>query len=374
MQSAPKSNSVKPSSIPVTADSEGEYLTQIGLGTPEKTLTLIVDTGSDLVWTQCLACEVCYPQPDPIFNPAESSTYKPVKCGSNLCEDLYITACPAAGCQYLYGYGDGSSTIGNFATDTVTLGNATGIPRLGFGCGHNQMGNFAGADGIVGFGQGPLSLISQLSNKGVISKRFSYCLVNSNSQNASPLLLGDPAVTSAPPGVAYTPIQANPIFPTNYYLNLTGISVEGTAVKYPDGTFTINSTTGSGGLFIDSGTTFTYLATHGYNAVRAAVKANLVYPLVSGSEYGLDLCFDVGNATSLILPTIVFHFTGEVDVVLQIENLYALVDTTGPIICLTIVGNDGFSIFGNIQQQDHLIVYDLNPEKFQIGFKSITCG
>ncbi|KAH8960043.1 hypothetical protein BDL97_06G109500 [Sphagnum fallax] len=374
MQSAPKSNSVKPSSIPVTTEGEGEYLTQIGLGTPKKTLTLILDTGSDLVWTQCLACQACYQQIDPIFNPAKSSTYKPVRCGLNLCQDLYITNCPAAGCQYLYEYGDGSSTIGNFATDTVTLGNASSIPSLGFGCGHNQTGSFTGADGIVGFGQGPLSLISQLSNKGVISKRFSYCLVNMNSQNASPLLLGDPAVTSAPPGVAYTPIQANPFYQTYYYLNLTGISVAGTPVKYPDGTFTIDSTTGSGGLIIDSGTTLTYLATDGYNAVIAAVKANLKYPLVSGSEYGLDLCFDIGNATSLVLPTIVFHFTGKVDVVLQIENLYVLVDTTGPIICLALAGNDGFSIFGNIQQQDHLIVYDVNPQKFQIGFKSITCG
>ncbi|KAH9560587.1 hypothetical protein CY35_06G113200 [Sphagnum magellanicum] len=374
MQSAPKSsNSVKPSSIPVTTQGQGEYLTQIGLGTPKKTLTLIVDTGSDLVWTQCLACKSCYSQIDPIFNPANSSTYKPVKCGINLCEDLELTGCPAAGCQYVYGYGDGSSTIGNFATDTVTLGNAS-VPSLGFGCGHDQTGSFTGADGIVGLGQGPLSLISQLFSKGVISKRFSYCLVDMDSQNTSPLLLGDPAVTSAPPGVAYTPIQANPFNPTYYYLNLTGISVSGTPVKYPAGTFAIDSTSGNGGLIIDSGTTITYLATDGYNAVIAAVKANLTYPLVSGSEYGLDVCFDIGNATTLILPTIVFHFTGKVDVVLPIGNLYVLVATTGPIICLAIAGNDGFSIFGNIQQQNNLIVYDLNPQKFQIGFKSITCG
>ncbi len=168
----------------------------------------------------------------------------------------------------MYEYGDGSSTIGNFATDTVTLGNAS-VPSLGFGCGHDQTGSFTGADGIVGFGQGPLSLISQLFNKGVISERFSYCLVNMDSQNTSPLLLGDPAVTSAPPGVVYTPIQANPFNPTYYYLNLTGISVAGTPVKYPAGTFAIDSTSGSGGLIIDSGTTLTYLATDGYNAVIA---------------------------------------------------------------------------------------------------------
>jgi hypothetical protein len=86
MQSAPNSNSVKPSSIPVTTEGEGEYLTQIGLGTPKETLTLILDTGSDLVWTQCLACKSCYSQIDPIFNPAKSSTYEPVKCGRNMCQ------------------------------------------------------------------------------------------------------------------------------------------------------------------------------------------------------------------------------------------------------------------------------------------------
>jgi hypothetical protein len=32
----------------------------------------------------------------------------------------------------------------------------------------------------------------------------------------------------------------------------------------------------------------------------------------------------------------------------------------------------GFSILGNVQQQDHLIVFDL--EKLQIGFQSIKYG
>ncbi len=79
----------KPSlSIPVSEDdNEGEFLTQIALGTPKQSFTAIVDTGSDLVWTQCLPCESCFPQTGPEFNPAKSSTYKPIKCGlHNLCE------------------------------------------------------------------------------------------------------------------------------------------------------------------------------------------------------------------------------------------------------------------------------------------------
>jgi len=63
------------------------------------------------------------------------------------------------------------------------------------------------------------------------------------------------------------------------------------------------------------------------------VKELLIYPLVSGSPYGLDLCFDVGSANNNnnpILPDIVYHFT-DADFFLTIENLNtSLVDTTSP--------------------------------------------
>jgi hypothetical protein len=104
-----------------------------------------------------------------------------------------------------------------------------------------------------------------------------------------------------------------------------------------------------------------------------AVKANLTYPLVSGIPYGLDLCLDIGSGiNNSILPEMVFHFTNA-DVVLPIENLFLLADVTGPIVCLAIAVNFlPISIFGNVQQQNNLVVFDL--ENFQIGFKSITCG
>jgi hypothetical protein len=68
----------------------------------------------------------------------------------------------------------------------------------------------------------------------------------------------------------------------------------------------------------------------------------------------------------------VFHFANA-DVVLPIENLFLLADVTGPILCLAMADNFlSISIFGNVQQQNNLVVFDL--EKNQIGFKSITCG
>ncbi len=72
-------------SVPVSSGN-GEYLTQIGLGTPPQPFTAIVDTGSDLLWTQCLPCTSCYPQSGNAFNPSLSSTYQALNCGNGLCQ------------------------------------------------------------------------------------------------------------------------------------------------------------------------------------------------------------------------------------------------------------------------------------------------
>lgn len=72
-------------SVPVSSGN-GEYLTQIGLGTPPQRFTAIVDTGSDLLWTQCLPCTSCYPQSGNAFNPSLSSTYQALNCGNGLCQ------------------------------------------------------------------------------------------------------------------------------------------------------------------------------------------------------------------------------------------------------------------------------------------------
>jgi hypothetical protein len=52
-ESPPYNNESKLFSIPVSPG-EGEFLTRFALGTPAQSFTLILDTGSDLVWTQCL--------------------------------------------------------------------------------------------------------------------------------------------------------------------------------------------------------------------------------------------------------------------------------------------------------------------------------
>ncbi|KAJ8650625.1 hypothetical protein MRB53_003648 [Persea americana] len=64
------------------------YFMSISLGTPPFEIVAIADTGSDLIWTQCLPCKSCFKQVAPIFDPSKSSTYTNVSCNSNTCTEL----------------------------------------------------------------------------------------------------------------------------------------------------------------------------------------------------------------------------------------------------------------------------------------------
>lgn len=75
---------------PVKAGS-GEYLMTLTLGTPPQTFSVIVDTGSDLNWVQCMPCQVCYQQPGPKFDPSRSSSFRKASCSANLCNVSQIT-------------------------------------------------------------------------------------------------------------------------------------------------------------------------------------------------------------------------------------------------------------------------------------------
>lgn len=155
-------------------------------------------------------------------------------------------------CIYSYAYGDGSSTRGDLAFETVTL-DSSSVLRIGFGCGRNNQGTFEDADGLIGLGQGPLSLPSQLSPS--IPEVFSYCLVDQSSTDTpfSPIVFGNIAENS---NVRYTPMLPNVNNPSFYYVDVMGVSVGGHRVNTPPSAFRIDRN-GNGGVILDSGTTIT---------------------------------------------------------------------------------------------------------------------
>ncbi|GFP94423.1 aspartic proteinase-like protein 2 [Phtheirospermum japonicum] len=123
-----------------------------------------IDTGSDVLWVRCNACTGCPTSSGlqidlEFFDPSSSSTASLISCSDQRC--ALGTQSSDSGCSdqnqcgYTFQYGDGSGTSG-FYMDLMKPDRAV--------------------DGIFGFGQQGLSVISQLSSQGITPNAFSHCL------------------------------------------------------------------------------------------------------------------------------------------------------------------------------------------------------
>ena len=151
------------------------------------------------------------------------------------------------------------------------------VPNFAFGCGHDNEGSFAGADGILGLGQGLLSFPSQL--KSVFNVKFSYCLVDwlASPTQTSALLFGDAAMPTLP-DVKYLPLLTNPKVATFYFVQLLGITVGDTRLNISSAVFDIDRVGGARTIF-DSGTTVTQLAKPAY----VEVTKQSIHELMTGA-------------------------------------------------------------------------------------------
>ncbi|CAN6289626.1 unnamed protein product [Urochloa humidicola] len=360
---------VTPGAIP-GAVPDTEYLVHFAVGTPPQPVQLTLDTGSDLIWTQCQPCSTstCFPQALPYFDASASSTFGgEFNCSSPECQALQPASCgaanasPSSTCSYGLSYGDGSVTNGTLGADTFTFPDAgAAVPDMAFGCGVNSTGVFKSNEtGITGFGRGPLSLPSQLK-----ADNFSYCFTNITGAAPSPVQIDLPAsLFSGDPAVQTIPLIQNPARPSWYYLPLTGITVGST--RLPIAALTAN---GTGGTIIDSGTGMTSLPHDVYELVVSAFTEQVSLPVFNATE----LCFTVpaAGAGPSDVPKLVLEFEGAT-VDLPLENY--MFDIEGAI-CLAV--NDGGSntdltIIGNYQQQNAHILYDLANNK--LSFAPAQC-
>ncbi|PIN21466.1 Nepenthesin [Handroanthus impetiginosus] len=175
----------------------GLYFTKVRLGSPPREFNVQIDTGSDLLWVTCSSCNNC-PQnsglgiPLNFFDAATSSTVSPISCSDNICASIVQTAsaeCSAESnqCGYTFRYGDGSGTTGFYVSDLLYFDTILGTSLvvnssapIVFGCSTSLYGDLTksdrAVDGIFGFGQQELSVISQLSSRRIAPKVFSHCL------------------------------------------------------------------------------------------------------------------------------------------------------------------------------------------------------
>jgi hypothetical protein len=85
MLSGYSTTSSNSTSRPRLQSGQAEYLMNLAIGTPPVPFVALADTGSDLIWTQCQPCKLCFPQDTPIYNTSASTSFSPEPCSSAMC-------------------------------------------------------------------------------------------------------------------------------------------------------------------------------------------------------------------------------------------------------------------------------------------------
>ncbi|XWS41245.1 hypothetical protein CRYUN_Cryun17cG0064700 [Craigia yunnanensis] len=169
--------------------------------------------------------------------------------------------------------------------------------------------------------------------------------------------------------VKTTPLIHNPSQPSFYYLSLQGISVGSTRLPVKKSTFALQDD-GTGGLIIDSGTTIMYLEESAFDVVKKEFISQMKLSVDNSGSTGLELCFSLpSGSTQEDVPKLVFHFDGA-DLDLPGENYMIAYSSLG-LMCLAMGSSTGMSIFGNVQQQNLLVLHDL--EKETLSFLQTQC-
>ncbi|XP_030456279.1 aspartic proteinase CDR1-like [Syzygium oleosum] len=348
------------------ADTRGvTFLVKISIGTPPAPQLLLIDTGSSLLWFQCIPCISFFKQSLPLFDPAKSSSYSNIRCNSTAC-DLSTGECDRNKeyCTYSYTYVDGTGTRGNLASEKMTFETSDEgtmvIPIRVIGCGHENSGSVDGqGTGILGLSYHYYSsLIPQ-----VVSK-FSICIgdIHDPQYQYNQLVLGDDSVLEG----NSTTLD---MYGGQYYVNLQDISVGETRLKIDPGAVK-RDPWGHGGVTLDSESGLTWLNGHGYVPLHNEVQ-RLLDPRLRREKYGHDpefLCY-VGTMQKDLqqFPVVKFHFDGA-ELVLDINDMFLQVKPN--MFCMTVVESDlrlqGLSLIGVLAQQYHNIGYDTLEKKLFI--------
>ncbi|KAM0942247.1 putative nepenthesin [Dioscorea sansibarensis] len=347
----------------------GEYFVRIGVGSPPRPQYLILDSGSDVLWLQCLPCSQCYSQSDPIYNPSFSSSFSSIPCSSSVCSLLTPNSgCTHSGhCLYQLSYSDGSFTKGTLALETLTFGSTT-ITNVAIGCGHRNSGLFTGASGLLGLGSGPISFISQLG--GQLGGAFSYCLVSrgADSSSTGSLIFGRSSAVTV--GAVWVPLLRNPRAPSFYYIALAGLAVGGQPLPLTEDLFRLTED-GDNGVVMDTGTAVTRLPEAAYGVLRDAFVASTAGLPRAGRVSIFDTCYNLFGFESVRVPTVALLFAGGTTLTLPARNFLIPVDDGGTFCFAFAPSSNGLSIIGNIQQEGIQISFDTSNGF--VGFGPTTC-
>ena len=346
----------------------GNYYVKVGLGSPPKYYSMIIDTGSSFSWLQCQPCSMyCHNQADPVFDPLTSKTYRRLTCRSPECASLKRATlndpfCEASTgtCIYTASYGDASFSIGYLSQDKLTITPTQILTRFLYGCGQDNQGLFGLSAGILGLARDKLSLLAQASTQ--LGYAFSYCLPSSRGGGQGFLSIGTNSVSS--PAYKFTPMVVDAKNPSLYFLRLTAITVG----RKPLG---VAATSYRVPTIIDSGTVITRLPRPLYSALSAAFVKAISTKFAKAPAFSiLDTCYKGSlRAVAAAVPQIQLLFQGGAGLNLGPKNV--LLEAEAGVVCLAFAATNGLAVIGNHQQQTFKVAYDVS--KSRIGFAPGGC-
>ncbi|KAF5728138.1 aspartic proteinase nepenthesin-2 [Tripterygium wilfordii] len=374
----------------------GEYFVNFKVGTPPQNFLMIADTGTELTWMNCIyrcrAHHNCTLNPPNrhqrrlsrhVFRSDLSSSFRTIPCSSRTCKvdlsNLFsLTYCPSnhTPCNYDYRFVDGSFATGLFARETVTVHGADGwirkLKNVLVGCNNNFQGSFENVDGILGLAYSEHSFVWEAMDE--FGGKFSYCLVDhlSHKNVFNYLTFGNNSNQSR-----RTPLSGNVrrtkleigLIPPFYALNVKGISIGNLMLDIPIKTWDASQ---GGGMIIESSTSLASLAQPAYQPVIDILQKSVsTFEKVTVDGVPLEHCFNSTGFKNSIVPRLVIHFMDGARFQPHVKSY--VIDVADGVKCLGIVMGKwpGYSVIGNIMQQNYLWEFDLAGGT--LGFAPSTC-
>ncbi|GFQ00838.1 aspartic proteinase nepenthesin-2 [Phtheirospermum japonicum] len=328
-----------------------------------------MDTGSGLLWINCEPCG--FNVPAPIFEPRESTTFRNETCyQTTFCFQTgpVNIQCDGNGpCAYEVQYPRQGNSKGYLARDSFKFASTyETLLNIGFGCARSTS---IATNGVMGLNNNRVSIVSQLQ-----STKFGYCIgnISDKAYSHSMLVIGDDIKVMG----RNTPI----IVEDKYYLTLVGIKIGGKPVEFDATVFKRNSTQYTGGMLVDTGSTYTFIP----RPVLYKVEDEIIDVMIGLSmrrNYNLNyygyrmLCYDGVVTRDLTgFPFVEFVFEGEgATMVFSFENMFRQVDDKSfcSVLLPSALMKTSISILGNMMQQYYYIAYDLAIKQF--SFQKMGC-
>jgi len=333
----------------------GYYYADVALGTPPKQFQVIIDTGSTATYVPCAGCTACGIHTNPYFDPAASSSFKPIDCAS---PDCHTGRCSGGKCHYSKSYAERSSASGDLILDQIQLGGDLGGVDFVFGCTTSESGTILSqeADGLMGLGNGVVSLPMQLAARHSLERVFSLCYGSFDGGGA--VSFGRLPTTANTPALAYTPLKPSGAHPTYYTVATDKWEVGGVAIASA-ADFNVGY-----GTVMDSGTTFTYVPTKVFNAFAAALHTQVGAKLIKipGPDPGYpgDICYQGQGVSRATLghhfPNLGIFFEAGAALDLPPSNYLFIHGKEGGAFCLGVMDNGGSgTLIGGITVRNTMV-------------------